>query len=66
MANKCPLCESPCIVKIVATGNAKYAEIDVCSVCGATVTKASNPKTKANAGKKSNKTRKTGTASKRR
>ena len=32
--NKCPLCESACIVKIVATQNEKYCEVDVCKMCG--------------------------------
>ena len=33
--NKCPLCESPCIVKIVAAGDKRYCEVDVCKSCGA-------------------------------
>ena len=32
--NKCPLCESACIVKIVTTQDEKYCEIDVCKMCG--------------------------------
>jgi hypothetical protein len=32
--NKCPLCESVCIVKIVATQDEKYCEVDVCKMCG--------------------------------
>ncbi len=34
-AGKCPMCESPCIVKIISTGDKRYAEVDVCSICGA-------------------------------
>ncbi len=33
-ATKCPLCESPCIVKIVTTQDEK-CEVDVCKMCGA-------------------------------
>ncbi len=33
-ATKCPLCESPCIVKIVTTQDEK-CEVDVCRMCGA-------------------------------
>jgi len=33
-ATKCPLCETPCIVKIVTTQDEK-CEVDVCSMCGA-------------------------------
>lgn len=32
--SKCPLCESECIIKIVATGDAKWCEVDVCKMCG--------------------------------
>ncbi len=32
--DKCPLCESPCIIKIIATGDARYCEVDVCKMCG--------------------------------
>ncbi len=62
--NKCPLCESPCIVKIISTGNVKYAEVDVCSTCGTMYPrgkKADAPPRKAAkrpAGKKAKKARK--------
>jgi hypothetical protein len=32
--NKCPLCESACIIKIIATQDEKYCEVDVCKMCG--------------------------------
>ncbi|MBN1677852.1 MAG: hypothetical protein JW880_04865 [Candidatus Thermoplasmatota archaeon] len=32
---KCPLCESECIVKRVAMEDEKWREVDVCSLCGA-------------------------------
>jgi len=31
---KCPLCESACIIKIIATEDAKWCEVDVCKMCG--------------------------------
>ena len=31
---KCPLCESACIIKIVATEDARWCEVDVCKLCG--------------------------------
>ena len=33
-AGKCPLCESPCIIKIISTGDSRYCEVDVCKICG--------------------------------
>jgi hypothetical protein len=33
-SDKCPLCESPCIIKIISTGDARYCEVDVCKICG--------------------------------
>lgn len=32
--DKCPLCESPCIIKIIATEDARWCEVDVCQLCG--------------------------------
>lgn len=32
--SKCPLCESACIIKIVATEDARWCEVDVCKMCG--------------------------------
>jgi hypothetical protein len=32
--SKCPLCESPCIIKIIATQDARWCEVDVCKMCG--------------------------------
>jgi len=32
--NKCPLCESACIVKIITTQDERYCEVDVCRMCG--------------------------------
>lgn len=31
---KCPLCESPCVIKIVSAGDERYSKVDVCSTCG--------------------------------
>jgi len=33
--SKCPMCHTPCIVKIIATGDERYREVDVCQMCGA-------------------------------
>ena len=33
-SSKCPLCESPCIIKIIATEDARWKEVDVCQMCG--------------------------------
>jgi len=33
-SSKCPLCESPCIIKIIATEDARWREVDVCQMCG--------------------------------
>ncbi len=32
--DKCPLCESPCIIKIISTSDSRYCEVDVCKMCG--------------------------------
>ncbi|MCJ7463492.1 MAG: hypothetical protein MUO81_01970 [Thermoplasmata archaeon] len=32
--DKCPLCENPCIIKIIATDDARWCEVDVCQMCG--------------------------------
>jgi hypothetical protein len=32
--DKCPLCESPCIIKIITTDDARWCEVDVCKMCG--------------------------------
>ncbi len=34
MTSKCPLCESPCIIKIIATEDERFCEVDVCRTCG--------------------------------
>jgi len=31
--NKCPLCGSSCIVKIVATEDKNWTKVDVCEMC---------------------------------
>lgn len=31
---RCPLCESECIVKKVAMEDERWREVDVCSLCG--------------------------------
>jgi CRISPR/Cas system-associated protein Cas10 (large subunit of type III CRISPR-Cas system) len=33
-SGKCPLCESACIIKIIATEDARWKEVDVCQMCG--------------------------------
>lgn len=33
-SNKCPLCECECIIKIIATEDARWKEVDVCQMCG--------------------------------
>lgn len=32
--DKCPLCDSPCIIKIISTQDERYCEVDVCKMCG--------------------------------
>jgi hypothetical protein len=32
---RCPMCHTPCIVKIIATEDERYREVDVCQMCGA-------------------------------
>lgn len=32
---KCPMCDAPCIIKIIATEDDRYREVDVCQMCGA-------------------------------
>jgi len=32
--SKCPMCESPCIIKLIATSDARWCEVDVCKMCG--------------------------------
>lgn len=34
-SSKCPMCHTPCIVKIIATEDERYREVDVCQMCGA-------------------------------
>jgi len=41
---KCPLCESPCIIKIIAMGDARYCEVDVCRMCGTMYPREDKPK----------------------
>jgi len=31
--SKCPLCGSPCILKIVATEDENWCKVDVCQMC---------------------------------
>ena len=33
-ASKCPLCESPCIIKMIAMKDEDWCEVDVCRMCG--------------------------------
>ena len=32
--DKCPLCDSPCIITIIATDDERWCKVDVCSMCG--------------------------------
>ena len=32
--SKCPLCESPCMIKVIATEDERWCEVDVCKMCG--------------------------------
>lgn len=32
--NRCPLCKSPCIIKVIATDSEQWCEVDVCKMCG--------------------------------
>lgn len=34
VASKCPMCESPCMIKIIATSDKRWCEVDVCRMCG--------------------------------
>ena len=31
--SKCPLCGSPCILKIIATEDENWTKVDVCEIC---------------------------------
>jgi len=31
--SKCPLCGSPCILKIITTDNEAWCKVDVCELC---------------------------------
>lgn len=31
---RCPLCESQCIIKMVAMEDERWCKVDVCSMCG--------------------------------
>ncbi len=31
---RCPMCESQCIIKLIATSDARWCEVDVCKMCG--------------------------------
>jgi len=57
--DKCPLCENPCFIKIIATEDAKWCEVDVCQMCGTmyprgrkVVQVKTEPRPKAKAAKK--------------
>lgn len=32
--SKCPMCESACIIKLIATSDKRWCEVDVCKMCG--------------------------------
>ena len=31
---RCPMCESQCIIKLIAMSDARWCEVDVCKMCG--------------------------------
>ena len=49
------MCESPCIIKIISMGDARYCEVDVCSMCGMMYPREGKPKTAKKAAKKPSK-----------
>ena len=32
---KCPMCDGNCLLKVIATEDSRFREVDVCSMCGA-------------------------------
>jgi hypothetical protein len=32
--DKCPLCDCPCIIRIIATSDERWCKVDVCEMCG--------------------------------
>ncbi len=32
--SKCPMCECACIIKLIATSDKRWCEVDVCKMCG--------------------------------
>ena len=33
-SSKCPMCKSPCMIKIISTSDSRWKEVDVCEMCG--------------------------------
>lgn len=31
---ECPMCKGACIIKLIATSDARWCEVDVCRMCG--------------------------------
>ena len=31
---KCPMCDGNCLLKVIATEDSRFCEVDVCSMCG--------------------------------
>jgi hypothetical protein len=31
---ECPMCRGACIIKLIATSDARWCEVDVCRMCG--------------------------------
>ncbi len=56
--SKCPLCGSPCILKIIATDDEVWCKVDVCELCqtmyprGRSEVKVTSAKKKAGTSKK--------------
>ena len=34
VTSKCPMCDSACIIKLIATSDKRWCEVDVCKMCG--------------------------------
>ncbi len=32
--DECPMCKGACIIKLIATSDARWCEVDVCKMCG--------------------------------
>jgi len=62
--DRCPMCESPCIIKIIATADEKWCKVDVCEMCGTMYPRDRKVVIKAPAAKAKKKSPKKGSSSK--